>query len=121
MLVARTVAAPLLVVFTSAMGVMAVTTLPVEVEPSLLAAFGSVDVAVLDTTLVREPLAGAVTVTVKLVIAPRVNSASAGHQTVPLPLVPPLEALTKATFVGNRSLTTTLVASFGPRFVIVMV
>ena len=121
MLVAVTVDAPLLVVFTSAMRVTAVVTLALEEEPSLLEASGSVEVAVLDTVLVSEPLLGAVTVTVKLVVKPTAQLVIVGHQTVPLPLVPPLVALTKVLFVGNRSLTTMLVAMSGPRLVTVMV
>ena len=122
MLVAVAVVAPLLVVFTSAIGVTEVITLAFDEEPSLFDASGSVEVAVLDTMLVNErPVLGAVMVTVKFVVAPATKFVSVGHQTVPLPFVPLLVALTKVTFVGNRSLTMTLVALFGPMFVTVMV
>ena len=110
-----------MVVFTSAMGVTVVVTLALLELPSLFDASGSVEVAVLDTALVSEPLLGAVTVTVKLVVKPTAQLVRVGHQTVPLPLVPPLVALTKVTVPGNTSLTTMLVAVFGPRFVTVMV
>ena len=118
---AITVAAPLLVTLRSATGVTAVTTFAPESEPLLFEASGSVVVAVLEATLVSEPLVGAVTVTVKLVIAPAARFVTAPHQTVPFPLVPSPDALTKTVFVGNKSLTTTLDAVFGPRFVTVMV
>ena len=77
--------------------------------------------AVLDAVFVNEPLLGAVTVTVKFIVAPRAKLVIVGHQTVPLPLVPPLVALTKVTFVGSRSLTMTLVAMSGPMLVTVIV
>ena len=121
MLDAVTVVAPVLVVFTSAIVEMAVITFALAEEPSLLEASGSVEVAVLDTVFVIEPLLGAVTMTVKLVVDPATKLVIVGHVTVPLPLVPPLVALTKVTFVGRRSLTITLVAVFGPKFVMVMV
>ena len=78
--------------------------------------------AVLDTMLVNErPVLGAVMVTVKLVVAPAAKFVIVGHVTVPLPLVPPLVALTNVTLVGNRSLTMTFVPELGPRLVTVMV
>ena len=118
---AETIAAPLLVVFTSAMGVTVVMTFALEEEPSLFDASGSVEVAVLDAMFVNEPLAGAVTVTVKFVVAPTAKFVIVGHQTVPLPFVPLLEALTNVPLVGNRSLTITFVAMSGPRLVTVIV
>ena len=122
MLVAETVAAPLLVVFTSAMGVTVVMTLALEEEPSLFEVSGSLVVFVLETVLVNEtPVLSAVMMTVKFVVAPTAKLVIVGHQTVPLPLVPLLVALTKVTFVGRRSLTMTLVAMSGPMFVTVMV
>ena len=87
MLVAETVVAPLLVVFTSAIAEMAVTTLALDEEPSLLDASGSLEVAELETVFVMEPLLGAVMVTVKLVVAPKAKLVMVGHHTVPLPLV----------------------------------
>src|SRR5215831_16694743 len=104
------------------MGVTVVMTFALEEEPSLFEASGSEDVAVLETTLVKErPVLGAVIVTVKFVVAPTAKLAIVGHHTVPLPLVPPLDALTKVTLVGSKSLTMTLVAVLGPRLVIVTV
>ena len=121
MLVSYTLAAPDLVVFTSAICNIVEMTFALDDEPSLFDASGSEEVAVLETVLVIEPLLGAVTVTVKFVVAPRAKFVIVGHQTVPLPLVPLLVALTNVTFVGRRSLTITLVAVFGPRLVTVMV
>ena len=121
MLVAATVAGPVLVVFTSAMARTAVMTLALSAVPSLLAALGSMEVAVLSAMFVSEPLAGAATVTVKLVVKPATKFVIVGQITVPLLLVPPPEALTKVALVGNRSLTMTLVALLGPRFVTVRV
>src|SRR5262245_60090277 len=104
------------------MAVTAVTALAPEDEPLLFEASGSVDEAVLEAVLVMEPpVAGAVMVTVKLVVAPATKFVRAGHHTVPLPFVPLLEALTNVVLVGSRSLTMMLVASFGPRFVTVTV
>ena len=122
MLVAETVAAPLLVVFTSAMGVTVVMTLALEDEPSLFEASGSVEVAVLDTVLVNErPVLGAVMVMIKLVVALARKLVIVGQIIDPLLFVPPLVALTKVVLVGNRSLTMTFVALFGPMFVTVIV
>ena len=79
------------------------------------------EVAVLETVLVNEPLLGAVTVTVKLVVNPTTQLVMVGQIIAPLLLVPPLVALTKVEFVGHTSLTMTFVASFGPRLVTVIV
>ena len=122
MLVSLMVVKPDLVVFTSAISKTVVMALALDEEPSLFDASGSVVVFVLETMLVNErPLLGAVMVMVKFVVAPTAKFVIVGHQTVPLPFVPLLEALTKVTLVGNRSLTTTLVAMSGPMFVTVMV
>ena len=122
MLVSYTLAAPLLVVFTSAISKTVVMALALDEEPSLFDVSGSVVVFVLETMLVKErPLLGGVMVMVKFVVAPTAKFVIVGHQTVPLPFVPLLVALTKVTFVGNRSLTMTLVALFGPMFVTVIV
>ena len=67
---AETVAAPLLIVFTLATGVMSVRTLALESVPLLLDATGSLVVAVLDTVLVIDPLVSARMVSVKLVLEP---------------------------------------------------
>src|SRR5438093_1147835 len=96
-------------------------TLAEEEEPSLLDAVRSVEVAVLETVLVSEPLVGAVTVTVKLVVNPMAQLVMVGQVTAPLPLVPPLEALTKVALEGRLSLTMMFVAVLGPWLVTVMV
>src|SRR5262245_38033421 len=96
-------------------------TLALEEEPSLLDESGSGVVAVLDTMLVNDPLLGAVTTTVKFVVAPMAKFVIVGHQTVPLPLVPPLEALTKVALVGKRSERKSVVEMSGPMLVTVMV
>src|SRR5438552_1129443 len=96
-------------------------TLALEDKPLLLEAAWSVVAAVLDTVLVIEPLLGAVTVTVKLVVNPMAQLVMVGQVTIPLPLVPPLEALTKVALEGRVSLTTMFVAVLGPWFVTVMV
>ena len=90
-------------------------------EPLLFAAMGSKVPAVLLTTLLNVALlAGAVTVTVKLVVAALAKLVSVQF-TTPLLLVPPPEALTKVLLVGKVSLTTTLLAVEGPRLVTVIV
>ena len=119
---AETVAAPLLVVFKSAMGVTLVMTLALEEEPLLFEASGSVEVAELETWFVMDrPVLGAVMVTVKFVVALARKFVIVGQIIDPLLFVPPLEALTNVVFVGSRSLTMTFVALFGPMFVTVMV
>ena len=67
--------------------------------------------------LVSVPLAGAVTVTVMLVIWLLVNVPSVHHTTVLGELLPPPLALTKVTPAGNVSVTVTLLAPEGPRLV----
>lgn len=67
---ATTLVEPVLVVLMSACGMTSVTILAEESEPLLLDATGSLVVAVLEVVLVKLPLAGAVTVTVKLVEEP---------------------------------------------------
>lgn len=98
-----------------------VTTRLEAAEPSLLEAFGSLVLEVLETVLVRLlTTVGVVTVMVKLVVA---ALAKLGNPqiTTPPALVSPPEALTKVTPVGKTSLTTTLLAVFGPRLVTVIV
>src|SRR3954464_6556393 len=118
---ARTVVLPVLVMATSACGVTVVLTREPMLEPSLLDGTGSPVLELAEAVLVKEPLAGALTVTVKLVVAPLARPAMEGQFTV-LPLKsPPPEALTNVTFKGRLSLTTTLLAVDGPRFVTVIV
>ena len=98
-----------------------VRTWALVVEPLLFAAVGSKVPAVPLTTLLNVALlAGAVTVTVKLVVAALAKLVSVQF-TTPLLLVPPPEALTNVTPAGSVSLTTTLVAVLGPRLVAVIV
>jgi hypothetical protein len=65
---------------------------------------------------VSVPLAGAVTVTVTLLTWPLV-SAPKLQLTTPLVLIPLPLADTKVTVAGNVSVTTTLLALDGPKFV----
>ena len=67
------------------------------------------------------PKFGAVTMRVKFVEAPLASVAMDGQVTAPLLLVPPLVALTNATFAGSVSDAMTLVAVEGPALVTVMV
>jgi hypothetical protein len=67
-------------------------------------------------TLVNEPLAGAVTVTVTLLTWP-LASVPRLQLTTPLLFNPLPLALTKLTPAGNVSVTTTLLALDGPKFV----
>jgi hypothetical protein len=66
--------------------------------------------------LVSEPLAGAVTVTLTLLTWPLVNVPKLQF-TTPLLLAPPPVALTNVTSSGNVSVTVTLLALDGPKFV----
>jgi hypothetical protein len=66
--------------------------------------------------LVSEPLAGAVTVTVTLLTWPLVNVPKLQF-TTPLLLAPPPVALTNVTLAGRLSVTITLPALDGPKFV----
>jgi hypothetical protein len=66
--------------------------------------------------LVSEPLAGAVTVTVTLLTWPLASVPNV-QVTTPLLLAPPPVALTNVTVAGNVSVTTTLLALDGPKFV----
>ena len=66
--------------------------------------------------LVSEPLAGAVTVTVRLLTWP-LASVPRLQLTMPLVFTPPPVALTNVTPKGNVSVTVTLTALEGPKFV----
>ena len=71
-------------------------------------------------TFVSEPLVGAVTIKVRFVVwlfvmAPKL------HVTKPALVVPPPVALTNVTPTGNVSVTVTLLAVDGPKFVTLMV
>ena len=70
--------------------------------------------------LVNEPLTGAVTITVKLLVWLFVKVPKF-HVTSPAFVTPPPLALTKVTPTGSVSVTTTKLAGVGPRFVTEMV
>src|SRR5438874_2473515 len=97
---------------TSATGVTAVMTGGVTLLVELESIVGELTLAV----LVRKPLAGAVTVTVRLLTWPLARSPKL-QLTTPLLLTPLLLALTKVTVAGRVSVTTTLVAMDGPKLV----
>src|SRR5664279_4086110 len=97
---------------TSATGVTLVTTGKVR----LLVELGSPVRVFTVAMLVSEPLAGAVTVTVRLLTWPLVRAPKVQLIT-PLLFKPPLLALTKVTLAGRLSVTTTLLAVEGPKLV----
>jgi hypothetical protein len=109
---AKTLAGPVLPRPTSATGVTVVMTGGVM----LLVLFGSPVGELTLAVFVNEPLAGAVTVTLTLLTWPLVNVPRL-QLTTPLVLTPPPEALTKLTPNGRVSVTTTLPALDGPKFV----
>jgi hypothetical protein len=112
LLLARTEAEPVLPIVTSATGVTVVITGAVTLFVLLGSPVGELTAA----TLVSEPLAGAVTVTVTLLTWPFANVPKVQF-TTPLLLTPPPVAETKVTPRGNVSVTTTLPALDGPKFV----
>jgi len=69
---------------------------------------------------VMVPAYGAVTVTIKFVVTPLARVPKVQFA-MPAFVVPPPLALTKTTFVGSTSLTTTLLADDGPELVTVIV
>jgi hypothetical protein len=82
----------------------------------LFVEFGSTIGELTAATLVSEPLAGAVTVTVMLLTWPLAKAPKL-QLTTPLLLAPPPLALTNVTVAGNVSVTVTLLALDGPKFV----
>ena len=116
MLPAMTLAAALLVMATSAAAVTLVITGGVVLLVGLGSPVGLFTLA----TLVSVPLAGALTVTVKLLAWPLAN-APKFQLTTPALLLPLPLALTKVTPAGRLSVTDNDVAVEGPRFVTVMV
>ena len=112
MLNANTVAAPVLANCNSASGVTVVMTFVVVLFKMLVSLVGDVTFA----TFVNVPLAGAVTVTVTLLTC-EAASVPKFHVTNPPPTTPPPLALTEVTPTGNVSVTTTLLADDGPKFV----
>ena len=83
---------------------------------TLLVGVGSGVGELTDATLLSDPLAGAVTVTVTLVVCPLVNVPKL-QLTTPLIFEPPPVVPTNVTPAGNVSVTTTLLALEGPKFV----
>src|ERR1700689_2389832 len=104
LLAALTLAGPILVTLKSACALIKVITGALVLFAGVGSGTGLPTVAV----LVTAPPAGARTVTLKLVLAPFVRLGIVGQNTAPLALVvPPPVALTKVTFAGNASVTTT--------------
>jgi hypothetical protein len=112
LLVAGTLAAPVLPKPTSATGVTVVMTGAV----TLFVLFGSTVGVLTLAVFVSVPLAGAVTVTVTLLTWPLASVPNVQF-TTPLLLAPPPLALTNVTPNGSVSVTTTLLALEGPKFV----
>ncbi len=116
MLVARTLDGPVLPKPISATGVTVVLTGGVTLFVRIGSPVGEDTLAVLFSV----PLAGAVTVTVTLLTAP-LASVPNDQFIVPLLLTPLPLAETKVTPAGKVSVTTTLLADDGPKFVTEMV
>jgi hypothetical protein len=112
LLVAGTVAEPVLPRPTSATGATVVMTGTV----TLFVEFGSTVGELTLAVFVSVPLAGAATVTVRLLTWPLVKTPRL-QLTTPLVFTPPPVALTKLTPAGSVSVTTTLLALDGPKFV----
>jgi hypothetical protein len=112
LLVAGTLAAPLLPKPTSAAGATVVMT----GEVMLFVEFGSTVGELTPATLVNVPEAGAVTVTVTLLTTPLAKVPNV-QLTTPLVFTPPPVADTNVTVAGSVSVTTTLLALDGPKFV----
>jgi hypothetical protein len=112
LLLARTFAAAVFPIATSATGVTVVMTGGV----TLFVLFGSPVGELTLATFVNEPLAGAVTVTVTLLTCPLANAPKL-QLTTPALFTPPPVTLTNVTLAGNVSVTTTLPALDGPKFV----
>jgi hypothetical protein len=101
---------------TSACGNAKFVTLVTTGAVTLFVLFGSPVGELTLAVLVSEPLAGAVTVTVTLLTWPLANVPRLQF-TTPLLLAPPPLADTKVTVAGNVSVTVTLLALEGPKFV----
>src|SRR5512143_1475359 len=116
-----TVAGPDLATARSACSVTVVVTRLAAAEPLLLAGAGSVVADVAMATLTSVPVAGAVTVMVRVRTPPLPRLGTTGQVTTPPACVPPLEAETNMTPAGSVSRTTTLAAAEGPSLVTVIV
>src|SRR5258705_405999 len=97
---------------TSATGLMPVITGGV----TFLFVFGSLSGELPLLVSVRDPLAGALTTTVRLLLCPLARSPRL-QLTTPLLFTPLPVALTKVTVAGSASVTTTLLATDGPKLV----
>ncbi len=96
---------------------MTVVTRPVGADPLLLAGTRSAVEAVAATRLSSVPLAGIVTTTENVRVAPAASEAMTGQVTTWPAAVPPAVALTNVAVAGRVSVTTTLVAASGPLLV----
>ena len=100
---APTVAGPLFATSRSASSVTVVVTRLAAAEPLLFEASGSLVDDVADPALSSVPEAGAVTVTVRVTLAPLARFVTVGHVTTPPASEPPLLAETKVTSGGSSS------------------
>ena len=116
MLLARTNAGPTLPICKSASGVTVVVTGGVTLFVGTGSGVGEPPVA----RFVMEPEAGAVTVSVTLLVWLLVNVPKFQMTLFPF-VAPPPDALTKVTPFGNASVTVTLLALEGPKFVTLIV
>src|SRR5213593_2690570 len=118
---AFTVAGPVLVRLKSANSVTTVVTRFATADPLLFVVSGSAVVASARATLTSVPVAGTVTVTVRLTLAAFARVPTTGHVTTPPDSLPPWLAETNVTPAGRVSRTTTLAAEDGPLLVTAMV
>src|SRR5216117_4173090 len=115
------VAGPALATARSATSPTTVVTRLAGAEPLLLVESGSPVAASARATLIRVPVGGAVTVTVRERLPPLARLATEGQVTTPAAAVPPLLAEAKVAPAGSVSRTTTETAAEGPLLVTVMV
>ncbi|NQE38351.1 hypothetical protein E5S67_06136 [Microcoleus sp. IPMA8] len=122
---AAAVTGPVLSVTTSAISfVIVVVTLASGLLPLLLAGTGSIVLLLLNTLFVIAPIVvGAVTVTVRVTLAPRGKFGIVGQVTslVVGLKVPSLSALSNTAPRGSWSSTSTFSAGSGPLFTVVIV
>ena len=116
MLFASTEAGPIFPTAKFASGVTVVVTGGVMLFVGVGSGVGDVTLA----KFVNEPVAGAVTVTVRFV-ACAARSVPKFHVTIPLLFAPLPLAVTNETFAGSVSVTMTLLALDGPKFVMLIV
>src|SRR5216117_2384350 len=118
---ASTPAGPDLATARSACSVTVVVTRLAGAVPLLFAGVGSLVGEPAMATLRSVPVAGAVTVTERVTLAPLARVATVGQVTMPAAWVPPLVAETNVTPAGSVSRTTTLAAVEGPLLVTTIV